>query len=104
VFDGHGGNEISDHIRDVFTQELEKNDNYKAGDYEKALIETFIKVDDDLLEDRGLWGELNSVGSCATMVLISPTKIYCANLGDSRTMLSEKGICQVLTTDHKPTN
>ena len=87
----------------MFASELVKTDSYKAGDYEKALIDTFVKIDDDLLQARGLWGEFNSVGTCATMTLITPTKIYCANLGDSRTVLSENGICEVLTTDHKPT-
>ena len=44
------------------------------------------------------------MGSCATMTLITPTHIYCANLGDSRTIISENGQLKVLTTDHKPMN
>ena len=50
----------------------------------------------------------NESGSTATSVLITPTEIYCANLGDSRTVLSKKNgkeyKVQELSIDHKPDN
>ena len=42
------------------------------------------------------------VGCTATSVLITPDKIYCANAGDSRCVLSTDGECRPLSTDHKP--
>jgi len=45
VFDGHGGTDISEHLRDNFAKELEKNEDYKTSNYKKALIDTFIKID-----------------------------------------------------------
>ena len=44
VFDGHGGKEISKFVSNHFTEELEKNGNFKK-DMSLALKETFIKMD-----------------------------------------------------------
>lgn len=68
-----------------------------------------------LLEERGISnGEeppkiSNSnigwnVGCTANVVLITPTQIFIANAGDSRSVLSRKGKAIALSTDHKPEN
>ena len=36
------------------------------------------------------------------MVLITATEIYCANAGDSRTVMCERGYAVELSHDHKP--
>ena len=41
-------------------------------------------------------------GCTATTVIITPTEIYCANAGDSRTVLGKGKIAIELSTDHKP--
>ena len=48
VSDGHGGKEVADYAKENFKKELIKNGNFKAGDYKKALIETFMQIDKDL--------------------------------------------------------
>ena len=52
VFDGHGGNgflnlgaECAVFVERHFAKELEANANFKQGNYEKALKETFLKMD-----------------------------------------------------------
>jgi protein phosphatase PTC2/3 len=51
---------------------------------------------------------LNSVrdrsGSCAVILLVTPSKVYCANIGDSRAIYSRNfGSEKVsMTLDHKP--
>jgi protein phosphatase PTC2/3 len=41
-------------------------------------------------------------GCTATVVLITKNEIYCANAGDSRTVLCKKGKAKDLSEDHKP--
>ena len=46
VFDGHGGNQVAEWVRDNFVKELVKLKSYKDGDYKEALRETFILMDE----------------------------------------------------------
>lgn len=48
VFDGHGGNQVAEYVRDNFVKELVKLKNYKEGNYAEALKETFIKMDENM--------------------------------------------------------
>ena len=41
-------------------------------------------------------------GSTATTILITSEEIYCANAGDSRTILSRNGNLEAISTDHNP--
>jgi len=43
-----------------------------------------------------------STGCTACVVLVTSTKIYAANAGDSRAVLCRKGHALPLTFDHKP--
>jgi serine/threonine protein phosphatase PrpC len=41
-------------------------------------------------------------GSTASVVLVTASEIYCANVGDSRVVLSKDKSAVDLTRDHKP--
>ena len=41
-------------------------------------------------------------GCTATMILVTRTEVYCANAGDSRTVLATRGHAKDLSVDHKP--
>jgi len=43
-------------------------------------------------------------GCTATLALITQTEIYCANAGDSRSVMGSQGKATALSFDHKPTN
>lgn len=103
VFDGHGGSAAakyagrSTHLRVVNDEEFEKK-NYPA-----ALKNGFLGTDVDLRKDPGHAREPS--GCTAVAVLITDDNhVYCANAGDSRSILSSKGTAIPLSYDHKPTN
>lgn len=52
---------------------------------------------------QGLGAQVESQAGCtATVVLLTPNEIYCANAGDSRTVMCESGAAVDLSYDHKP--
>lgn len=53
VFDGHGGREVSLFVGNHFTQEFLQNENYLKGDIKAALEETYLKMDELMLEKEG---------------------------------------------------
>jgi protein phosphatase 1G len=131
VFDGHGGNQVAEYVRDNFVKELVKLKSYKDGDYGTALTETFIKMDENMKTpmvkkelakyskdkdgDSGMGGIpgfsmgsetdiANSVGCTACVCIVTKDEVICANAGDSRAVLSKKGVAVELSHDHKPDN
>lgn len=67
----------------------------------QALTNTFLKVDEAFLAKckEEAWP---NVGSTVTTVLVVGNRAYCANCGDSRTVLSRGGKAIALSEDHKP--
>ena len=54
VFDGHGGSEVAKFVENHFAEELIRNQNYQKGDIKKALEETYLKMDQLMLEKSGV--------------------------------------------------
>lgn len=54
VFDGHGGKEVAVFVGKHFTEEFLKTESYNKGDIKSALEETFIKMDELMLEEPGI--------------------------------------------------
>lgn len=48
VYDGHGGHEVAEYLSRNLPQFLKDMESYKQGDYEKMLIEGFLKMDASL--------------------------------------------------------
>jgi protein phosphatase 2C family protein 2/3 len=62
----------------------------------------FLGLDEDMLDDEDMKEEL--AGTTAVCVILKDKKIYCANVGDSRSIASVRGRVQNLSYDHKPNN
>eukprot|EP00331_Platyophrya_macrostoma_P001663 CAMPEP_0176419618 /NCGR_PEP_ID=MMETSP0127-20121128/8153_1 /TAXON_ID=938130 /ORGANISM="Platyophrya macrostoma, Strain WH" /LENGTH=214 /DNA_ID=CAMNT_0017800127 /DNA_START=34 /DNA_END=675 /DNA_ORIENTATION=- len=115
VFDGHGGKEVAKFVARNFVKELLANEAFKKKNYEKSLVETFLRMDEILLSPSGK-KELNAIraedgkgdssesqaGCTANVSLIVDRTLYCANAGDSRCVLSSKGVAVEMSYDHKP--
>lgn len=61
VFDGHGGVEVAKFCEAHVVDELRAQEEFKQKNYEKALINTFIKLDQMLLSPAGK-KELEKIG------------------------------------------
>lgn len=132
VFDGHGGKEVSIYVKEKFVEELVKLEEFKSRDYGGALKACFLKMDVIMKEPEGV-ARLKQIqdehgnpdpfsggmarednesiakftGCTATVVLISQSHYFCANAGDSRTVLARSSgpqQCFPLSDDHKPDN
>jgi protein phosphatase 1G len=53
VFDGHGGAEVAQYAVEVLPSFI-KNELFKNGDYENALIKAFLDFDDSLTKPLAL--------------------------------------------------
>ena len=115
VCDGHGeyGHEVSSclvyniplTINDLLIQKnikeiSEKNKNIVIS----TLKNTFIEIDNDLDEESEI--DTAFSGSTCSSIIFTPSKLFCANVGDSRCILGkydgEKWFSQNLSYDHKP--
>lgn len=94
VFDGHSGKRCSQLCHDLFPRHALNSFEGETVDFEKM----FIAVDADL---RRLLDNDKS-GCTAVAVHVSPTKITCASVGDSRAVLCRNGRAIPLSRDHKP--
>jgi protein phosphatase 2C family protein 2/3 len=107
IFDGHGGEGCAEYLKENFLNYLIENKNFPF-DIKLSLIETFEKIEEAFFKEKcGTSLELSDrSGSCALVSIIFDNKIYIANLGDSRAIMSVNGGTKVksLTNDHKPNN
>ena len=108
IFDGHGGEECSEFLKENYDKYLIENKNFPY-DIKLSMIETFQKIEEDFFKLKCKEDSLedsDKSGSCAIVAIIFDNKIYIANIGDSRAIMSVNGGTKVkqLTVDHKPDN
>ena len=102
VFDGHGGTNVAKYSASNLYKLFPNFDSYAEGDYHAALKKSFLETDVKMLEDETM--RHDSSGATAVVVYIKGNKVYCANAGDSRAILSAGGEVFELSHDHKPNN
>lgn len=117
VFDGHGGKEVAQYMGKNIYEELIKNDAFHNQQYELALKQTYLKMDElmrspegkvelDLLQNDGEATNapeyVGTAGCSAICALVVGSTLYVANAGDSRAVLCRNGSAVALSKDHKP--
>ena len=108
VFDGHGGVGAAEWIEQEFAPLLRDSSEwltYMASqsltDLKIALTNCFARLD----EDMRTFQSIGNSGCTATVVVITPLYIICANAGDSRAVMScSQNTTIALSHDHKPEN
>ena len=107
IFDGHNGDQCAEFLRQNLLQYIYTNPDFPKN-IEKSIKEAFIQADEDFLRNKNINYNYNinfdNSGSCGLILLIVDTKIYIANVGDSRCVVScQNGKIQKdVTRDHKP--
>ncbi|EPQ54511.1 PP2C-domain-containing protein [Gloeophyllum trabeum ATCC 11539] len=103
VYDGHGGSNVARYAGRNVHKRLASQEEYQAKRYPEALKRAFLGTDEDMLADPSYTREPS--GSTALAALVTAdNKIYAANAGDSRGVISVKGEAKQLSYDHKPAN
>nr|XP_036675275.1 protein phosphatase 1B [Drosophila suzukii] len=98
VFDGHASDRISEYCAKHLLKTIMKSEGFSKLRYEAGIREGFLRLDEDM---RKLFQDKPG-GSTAVCVFLSPDKMYLANCGDSRAVISRNGIAAINTVDHKP--
>jgi len=103
VYDGHGGAAMAKFAGINVHKRLVTEKAYHEKQYEEALKRAFLGTDRDFLAAHAKAS--GSLGCTAVAALVTgDDKIYVANAGDSRSVLSVKGEVEPLSFDHKPGN
>ena len=107
IFDGHGGQLCSSFLKKNFLNYLIEDKNF-PNDIKESLINTIKKIEKEFNKKYVdiLNNNIDFSGSCALILLIIENKIYIANVGDSRAIMSidQGNKIYPITIDHKPNN
>jgi protein phosphatase 1L len=116
VFDGHGGIEVAQKLKDElssrFCKILSHNNNHDSLHIENCIKNLFKKMDEDIIKQFDVATEyestnFQSLGSTCTLVYLvksRDTLLYSANIGDSKGLLLSKSGYSRITYEHKPTD
>lgn len=99
VFDGHGGSRAAEYLKLHLFENLMKHPQFFM-DTKLAISETYKKTDMDFLDAEK--DTFRDDGSTASTALLVGNRLYVANVGDSRTVISKAGKAIPLSEDHKP--
>jgi serine/threonine protein phosphatase PrpC len=100
VLDGHGGDSVSSMASRQFPA-LFRRQLAETGCI-RAALERALPCLDSLLEQELKPKDRQLVGSTFNVVVFDGPTLYCANVGDSRAVLSRHGRAVPLSWDHRP--
>ena len=103
VFDGHSGDDVSQYCSTSYAQHLSDALSLYREDDVLAIKDSLDKID----ASAKLLLQKTSAGTTACVVMIHPTSIVTANVGDSRAILFSRedgGVTFDLSRDHKPSD
>ncbi|KAK9075375.1 hypothetical protein SSX86_003698 [Deinandra increscens subsp. villosa] len=99
IFDGHGGSRAAEYLKQNLFINLMKHPEFMKNT-KMALSETYQQTDSDFLESEK--DNSRDDGSTASTAVLVGNRLYVANVGDSRTIISKAGKAIPLSEDHKP--
>lgn len=103
VYDGHGGAAVAKFAERNVHKRLMADKAYQEKQYYSALKRAFLGTDADIRADPSVCYDPSGCTAVAAL-LTSDRRLYVANAGDSRSIISVKGEAKPLSYDHKPQN
>ncbi|KAI0252000.1 phosphatase 2C-like domain-containing protein [Lactifluus subvellereus] len=103
VYDGHGGSSVARFAGQNVHRRLVQEDSYRQQNYEEAMRRAFLGMDEEMLTNPA-YSRDPSGCTAVTALVTRDNRIFVANAGDSRSVLSVKGEAKPLSFDHKPGN
>ncbi|KAF2294052.1 hypothetical protein GH714_007116 [Hevea brasiliensis] len=99
IYDGHLGDSVPAYLQKNLFNNILKDEEFWT-DPSKSISKAYEKTDQAILSHSH---DLGRGGSTAvTAILINGQKLWIANVGDSRAVLSRRGQAVQMTTDHEP--
>ena len=102
VYDGHGGAKVAQYASQNLHKKIVAQPYYSQGNISESIRRGFLALDEEMLKDDLMKDEL--AGTTAVITVLKGSKIYCGNVGDSRSVASVRGVVEQLSYDHKPSN
>ncbi|XP_074284781.1 putative protein phosphatase 2C 9 [Silene latifolia] len=99
IYDGHLGDTVPGYLqKHLFANILKEEDFW--SDPNRSILKAYESTDQAILNHNP---DLGRGGSTAvTAILVDGQKLWVANVGDSRAVLSRKGQAAQMSTDHEP--
>ncbi|KAG0624415.1 hypothetical protein M758_3G245800 [Ceratodon purpureus] len=99
IYDGHLGHNVADYLQqNLFNNILNESGFWRNP--KEAIQKAYLNTDGIILENALNLGPGGS--TAVTAILIDSTKLFVANVGDSRAIISKGGVAQQLSVDHEP--
>uniref|UniRef100_A0AC35UD97 PPM-type phosphatase domain-containing protein n=1 Tax=Rhabditophanes sp. KR3021 TaxID=114890 RepID=A0AC35UD97_9BILA len=102
VYDGHGGASVSQFASLHLHKRIMDNDKFKEGKIEEAIVEGYLAMDRQMLDDDVMKNDTS--GSTSVVCIIHKGTLYTGWSGDSRAVCSYDSQSLPLSFDHKPMN
>ncbi|KAF5790511.1 putative protein-serine/threonine phosphatase [Helianthus annuus] len=99
IFDGHGGSRAAEYLKQNLFNNLMMHPQFMTNT-KMALSETYQRTDSEFLESEK--DNSSDDGSTASTAVLVGNRLFVANVGDSRTIISKAGKAIPLSEDHKP--
>ncbi|CAE5958238.1 unnamed protein product [Arabidopsis arenosa] len=99
IYDGHMGDSVPAYLQKRLFSNILKEGEFWV-DPRRSIAKAYEKTDQAILSNSS---DLGRGGSTAvTAILINGRKLWIANVGDSRAVLSQGGTITQMSTDHEP--
>ncbi|CAK8578025.1 unnamed protein product [Lathyrus sativus] len=99
IYDGHLGDSVPSYLQKYLFSNILKEDDFWNDPF-MSISKAYESTDQAILSHSP---DLGRGGSTAvTAILINNQKLWVANVGDSRAVLSREGVAVQMTTDHEP--